>query len=284
MPIGNATLSSRRRSAWWRRGRMRRTTRRRRFKAERQVTFGLELQRVSRHLSLPPVGAPQWISLALVGVTLAVLIYMGTSIRFYVYEDTVSIEGNRYVDQETIYRFAGIHAYHVLFLHPAEIAQRVESLPNVRRASVQLGFPASVRIRVQERVPVLVWERGTSRYWVDGEGVLMPIKAEIPDLAWVFDPERAAGVEEEGWVKFDPHLLEAVLQVRALMPEVSRLYYQRTNGLWLYVGETQVILGNGSGVVERVFLLRRLLDSMAAEGEQYRLIDVRDPERVVLRR
>lgn len=67
-----------------------------------------------------------------------------------------------------------------------EAIRRVERLPYVRRASVQTRASGTVRIAVEERIPVARLVSESGRAMVDAEGVMMPVLAgrteNVPDL------------------------------------------------------------------------------------------------------
>ncbi len=264
----------------------RRTTRGRRFRSERR-SLGLELQRHSRQLVLPPLGRPQVVSLGVVGVVLALLVYIGISPRFYVYAENVEVVGNRYTTPEEIYAASGVDGYHIFYLHPSEVAQRVAALPYVRQARVSLGLPASVRIVVEERQPVVRWEREGYAYWVDAEGYVMPVMGEAPNLLVVVDPAGSAALEQgDEDARFDPYLLQVLQNVKGRLPEVRVVYYDVSTGVRLVLkepqGDVQVHLGTFIGLEERLQVLTVLLERLREEGKHYRFIDLSRPDEPIL--
>jgi len=235
-------------------------------------------------MALPPLGAPQWASLGLIVLSLGLLSFMAVATSFYVYSDAVTVTGNHYVSRDAVYQAAGVDAYHILFLNPSDVARRVEQLPHVRQARVWFGLPATVHVQVQERQPLFVWQRGGTTSWVDAEGVIMPAVADLSDGPRLVDPDGAALVTDaDGQEQINPYLLAAMRQLITLTPEARAVYYDRANGLRLILGDTHVILGTGSGLTRRIAYFRLLLDGLAEKGEHYTWIDMREPERPVLR-
>ncbi len=265
--------------------RLRRRTTSRRFSREaRNATVVLRQWR--RRWALPPLGRAQLLSLGLIGVVIALLAFVGMSSWFYLYDEAIQVEGCRYTPREDVLQAAQVEGWHIFFIDPREIAQRVEALPYVRRAHVRIGFPARMWITVEERTPVLRWERKGTLFWVDKEGHVMPAREGGPPLL-VVDPEGAATVEdaEEG-IRFDPYVLTALDEVHAILPEVSTIYYDTSTGLRFVLkdnaGDIQVYLGTLMGLEERLSRLPQVLKEMRARGTHFRLIDLSHPEEVVV--
>src|SRR4029078_5789556 len=57
-------------------------------------------------------------------------------------------------------------------LRTEPILARVRELPSVRDASIAIGLPGTVELRVVERRPIVVWQVGEQRYAVDEGGLL----------------------------------------------------------------------------------------------------------------
>ncbi len=271
---------------------MKRTTRRprkrttsRSFKRDAQGV-ALDLQRWKRQWALPHLGRAQLLSLLLVGVVVVLLAFVGLSDWFYVYEDAFHVEGIRYTRVDEVVEAARVRGWHIFFIDPKEVSRRVEALPYVKSARVRVGFPARVWIQVEERKPILRWERKGTLFWVDEEGHVMPAQAGGPPLL-VVDPEGAATVDdpEEG-IRFDPYVLAALDDVHAILPEVSTIYYDTTTGLRVVLkdnaGDIQVYLGTLMGLRERISRLPQVLREMRARGAHFRLIDLSHPEEVVV--
>jgi hypothetical protein len=72
-----------------------------------------------------------------------------------------------------------------LSTEPLQVA--LESLPTVAGARVDVRLPGTLAVTLQERVPVLIWQVGTSRFLVDAEGRLFSELSDVP-------PPEAAGL------------------------------------------------------------------------------------------
>ncbi|NPA90109.1 MAG: FtsQ-type POTRA domain-containing protein [Chloroflexi bacterium] len=235
---------------------------------------------------MPPLGRPQLLSLSVIFVVLLLTIVASTAEFFYVYEEQFRVEGIHYTEQAEVIQASGIRGWHIFFIDPDKVARRLEELPYVRSAHVTVGFPPRVLIRVEERQPVLRWERKGTLFWVDAEGTVMPARGEGPPLL-VVDPEgMATQTGPDGEIRFDPYVLDALKQVHAILPEVSTIYYDTRGGLRFILsdaqGDIQVNLGSLIGLEERLHRLPQVLREMRARGEHFGLIDLSRPDEVVV--
>ena len=284
------TTSTRRVSTPPKRRPRRRTTRRRTtLRADRPFAQGMTLDRVARTLHIPPLGAPQAVSLLIFALVVTALVLAATQSAFYVYQENVRIEGAHYTPVSTIYQQAGVDSYHVFFIDPREVARRIEALPYIRRARVTVHLPALVHIQVEERVPILVWERGDGRFWVDEEGVALPALEDRPALMRLADPEALGKPSDEeeatSEVKhLDTSVLSAVLTIQKHLPDVRVVYYDSTHGLRIIVptpqGSVEVILGPLTGLEERIVRLPAILAQVRSGQRRVTRIDLTRPEAV----
>lgn len=112
---------------------------------------------------------------AVVVLTLAVLAGAGWLLFFsdYVTAERVEVTGATTVPTARVRRAADVPTGTPLVrVDLAGVRARVEAIPAVRAVQVSRGWPHAVRIRVEEREPVGVIERGDALRAVDAEGVL----------------------------------------------------------------------------------------------------------------
>ncbi len=180
----------------------------------------------------------------------AMAVFLFNDDRFYVH--TASIRGLRYTSAEQVYRQAGIDQYSIFWLNDQEAEQRIEALPYVKQAAVYTALPNQVRIEIVEREPLVVWKVGGQEYWVDSEGVTMPVAgpaaAQGLPVLWDLDGSTAAN---DG--RLDPQLIASLRQVKQQAPEVTDFGYDRTNGLqFRFPSGSFVYLGHPEGMAKRV--------------------------------
>jgi hypothetical protein len=101
------------------------------------------------------------------------------------------------------------------------LATTLRSLTTVRDASISVVLPDTVRVRLEERQPVLVWAVGEERYLVDGEGVLFATLQTAPDAAQglrVVDDRRATAPGLAIGARLDPVDIDAATRLGSLAP------------------------------------------------------------------
>lgn len=110
---------------------------------------------------------------------------------------TLEVTGERLTPRTSIDAAVGIAEGTNLFLvRSDQLAERIAVLPTVDRADVSIGLPSTIRIRVVERVPLLVWQLGAQRYLVDAKRVAfleLAADAPLPDPSLpIVDDQRSA--------------------------------------------------------------------------------------------
>lgn len=104
---------------------------------------------------------------------------------------------------------------------PLEAALR--ALPGVADASVSVVLPeAAVVVHVEERVPVLAWQVGTTRYVADAQGVIFAVLADDgvlpPGIAVIEDRRKPSGATLAIGERIDPVDLDVATRLASLTP------------------------------------------------------------------
>jgi cell division septal protein FtsQ len=202
---------------------------------------------------------------------MALLGFLFSDADFYV--ETAAIRGLRYTTPEQIYRQAGIDQYSIFWIDARKTAQRIETLPYVKRATVHTALPNQVHIEVEEREPLVVWKVGDQEHWVDGDGVTMPVAGQMQNLPVLWDLDGST-MAADG--RLDRQLIASLQQVKQQAPEVTDFGYDRTNGLqFRFADGAFVYLGHPEGLASRVASLLVLHQSLASQGQAPAQIDWR---------
>jgi hypothetical protein len=210
----------------------------------------------------------------LLGVLALTLFQLSENYAFFVYE--ADIRGNRLLLSEDLYRGSGIHQRSIFWLIPREIKARLESHPYVKQATVQCRLPGAVRINVVERVPRIAWIRDEGALWIDGEGIsLTPLTTESPGLT-LADDKGLAG-QADGMLQ--PGIVEGILLIADLMPEISQFRFDDTWGLLFQKPDGAfVALGEADRMQFKIQLLLHIEEETRVRGEQPQLVDLRFPD------
>ncbi len=197
------------------------------------------------------------------------------SSNFYVYG--IEVQGNTTVTTEEVYSTSGLEGLSVFWVDPAAVARRVETLSNVRLAHVKVRLPARVIITVEERTPVILWQTGDARWWVDAEGVIFPPRADLSNALTIIDTDAQPVSPGEA---LDPSIIETAQSLRRLLPELPVMNYSRATGISFTTGEGwPVYLGDGHDMDAKLTILVNLRKDLMARGVTPKFIDVRFVER-----
>jgi len=196
---------------------------------------------------------------------------------FFVYR--ADIEGNVAVSAAEIYAAAEVHNQSVFWVNATKVARHVETLPNIKTASVAVSFPAQVSISVVERLPELVWQTGDTTWWVDQEGTIVPPKQSVEGMLRIIDNDHQP--VQPGY-RLDPTIVQGAQRLRVLVPGVSVVRYSRAMGLTVATPEGHpVYLGDGEEIKAKLVVLTALLAELKTQDITPAFIDVRNPLRPV---
>ena len=128
-----------------------------------------------------------------------------------------------YTSREAVLSALGLDAGspNLFLVRTDALAQRLLSLPAVTGATVSVGLPDSIRIRLAEREPILVWNVSGHRFLVDRTGLLFaPAEPGGPGdgLPSVTDHRAASGPVDVG-AQLDPVDLDAATRLASLLPK-----------------------------------------------------------------
>ncbi len=102
-------------------------------------------------------------------------------------------------------------------LSTAGMAERLRSLPTVRDASVEVALPDTLRVRLEEREPIVVWVVGEARFLVDTDRNAFARDDGTTDLP-VIDDRRAASSSLFVGSQVDPVDFDAATRLASLRP------------------------------------------------------------------
>lgn len=207
--------------------------------------------------------------------TVAVAADMGLRLR------QVSVEGRDHTRPDEILAALDLpQGAPLLALDPQAARDRLESLPWVREASVERRFPDLVHVRLVERTPIALWDRGDGDFtMVDADGAVIDAAitpfAHLPVISGPGAPDAAADLFT--MIGGQPSLAKA-------MKAAVRVGERRWN-LWLNgIGPDGVeVRLPEDGAPEALARLARLEAEDALLRRDLRVIDLRLPDRLVVR-
>lgn len=191
----------------------------------------------------------------------------------------VEVTGTNLAPRDRIVAAAGIRlGVPMARLGTGSVRGRVERLREVKSAKVERRWPATVRIVVHERVPLVMVERGGRYYQLDEDGVTV---ADGP-----VRPPKLPALSATAPGPTDPATLVALHVVAALPDRLNRrvvgVEAPSTESVTLRLsGGPSVVWGSDDRPEEKLRLFEALLKTPA--GRAAHTIDVSSPEVVTTR-
>lgn len=187
---------------------------------------------------------------------------------------TIEVSGEHLVSRDRVLAAAGVRIGEPLArLNTGAVRDRVEAIQEVETARVERRWPATVRIVVRERTPIVVVQHANRFLQIDRYGVTVITSAARPHGLPVLqvsvpaqtDPAMRAGLAVLG--ELPPWLRHRVVGLAATTPEDVTM--QLTGGV-------SVVWGAPERASEKVALLHGLL--VGSPRRDVATIDVSSPE------
>ena len=232
----------------------------------------------------PVLRMPRWspgmvIGLLLLSLLVGAAVYIHMDERWYVYREQVQIAGLTYLEEEAIYAASEIESWHILWLRPATVRQRLLNVPFVQEASVRIALPGRVTLHIVEAEPVAIWQTNEGPLWIMPDGRARPVSderfAELPNL---IDPQRAAqDVTHPDELYLNPAVLQSAQALWQQLPQLEQLRFNHEFGLNFNLPGTQVWVywGDGSNFATKLTNLNAAEQLMATNAAFPSRIDLR---------
>lgn len=173
-----------------------------------------------------------------------------------------------------------------------------QAFPELAKISVKVNLPASVKVVVTEREPIISWVQDGSETWVDAQGVSFPPRGEPTqplvkveghgtqpsstqaaapvDLQTLPDGETFATTAVTPTLNLSSDLVSAILALSAKMPPDTVLVYDSEHGLgWNDPKGWEVFFGAEDQDMEmKLSVYQALVDRLESQGIQPALISV----------
>ena len=186
------------------------------------------------------------------------------------------IDGREYTSREDLKAATGIEKDTSIFAYDlTDIQKKVTSLPWVKTATVERRLPDTIYIRLQERVPVALYQKDNKLVLVDGEGAVLTDQnlGQFKSML-VITGEKAPQNASELIGMIDA---EADLKSRI---QIARWIGNRRWDIELKNGITVRLPEEDAGLA-----IKRLTEAQKNEkvmDRQVEAIDLRDPLRIVV--
>ena len=216
--------------------------------------FDIALSSPGVEIRLPafPAISLGWRLLSMVlAIGLFVILYhLWTSPLYQV--QAAELEGNHYLDQETVNQMLNLYNKPIFMIDPQQMETDLQQAFRdlLVDSSIQVIWPATVIVTVQERQPIIAWEQGGETVWVDDEGVSFDPVGENTDLIKVsaagappapivYNDSKADDQEELDLVEenfeptafMSPEMVAAIVTAVEYLPVNTTLNFDPQHGL-----------------------------------------------------
>jgi cell division septal protein FtsQ len=238
----------------------------------------------------PVVASRGWLwavlQIAVLGLETFAILFLLAQPAFRAHLTRVS--GSRHLSPDAINRALDLPAdRNIFFLNPAELERRVEALPWVRTAAVDLALPDRVSVSVTEWQPAAVLQVGETSYYLNELGEVLDPAAEAGKLPVVNRPDLRGVRDGQHVVNGD--LLPMLLQLQSgFYPayRVSLMSFQldgrevlsaQTDRGWTIVFGQMVTEGDRASLEPKLAALKALSSRIDLTSSAIRYINLENP-------
>ncbi len=225
--------------------------------------------------------------LILIVAAAALLALTQSSDEWFVYAEDVQVRNLSYLSGEEVFYQSGIEGWNALWLTPDGVQERVQALPYVEAADVEIRLPAQVIIDIQEMQPIALWVTKDATYWLTADGVALPAIASTEGLPQLVDAlTEARAIRSDDTLAVDPDVLDSALTLMDRLPGLNdQIWYHRNFGLNFPLPDQNIWVywGGGQDINKKLENLRAAEALLPELEDPATLIDVRFTERPYIR-
>ncbi|MGH2464048.1 MAG: cell division protein FtsQ/DivIB, partial [Candidatus Limnocylindrales bacterium] len=158
---------------------------------------------------------------ALVVVLAGLSIYGAGASPVFSFHAPAEVDGATWTSPAAVERVLAIDdGVNLVTLRTDDLATRLEALPAVRTADVRVVLPNTIRVTLDERKPILVWQTAAGRFLVDSTGLAfieLAANATVPNGLPTIADNRATNALTVGDL-IDPVVFDAATRLGSLKP------------------------------------------------------------------
>ncbi len=141
----------------------------------------------------------------------------------FAFREPLDLQGATYTNAADVKALLGISdGTNLVTLRTDSLATRLAGLPAVRSADVRVILPNTIRVRLDERQPILVWQTATGRFLVDAGGVafvqLAVGETSPAGLPTITDSRASAATAITIGSAIDPIAFDVATRLGSLVP------------------------------------------------------------------
>jgi len=200
---------------------------------------------------------------------------------------SVTVLGNHLLTREELTNAAAVIGQSIFTVQPQDVETRLRTnYPELLSVHAKAYLPNHIYITVEERQPVILWQRNDAYTWIDSNGVAFRPHGQAEGLVFVnaqADPPLGAPFAENPLLPppyMQPELTQAILALAPLVPADTFMVYDAAYGLgWNDSRGWQVFFGaRAYDMPLKTRVYESLLASLSARGITPTFISVVYPE------
>ena len=214
-------------------------------------------------------------------VSLVVVLLFGALLGYAVIEPSFFVHSielvyTDFIPGDEIYRASGVHGLNIFWVNPNDVAANIQAVPGVRQVAVEVDWPATVYVEVEEKEPVLLWQQGGQHVWVDETGKTFLAREQLDWLLPVIVDDAAAPLPTGARIPMD--VVTGARQLKQLRPNIELLHYDIGQGLSYQDGrDWRGFFGTGNNMAMKLLVYETLIEKLIARGIWPKTISVVDP-------
>ncbi|MCL5958047.1 MAG: FtsQ-type POTRA domain-containing protein [Chloroflexi bacterium] len=191
--------------------------------------------------------------------------------------EAVELNGSIGLTAAEMEQITGVVGRNVFFVNTAKAAEIIRPLPYVRSVQVMDRWPNRVVVKIDERVPSVIWQVGETRYLVDDDGVVVGEASSSGDLITV---RSASGVAQNPGDRVDPKALDTAQKLFLRVPRelglpVTGLEYSPLTGITVLVNDGKSICFGDSDKLDDKFAIFRSFVGGGSNAAKWKYLDLR---------
>lgn len=200
-----------------------------------------------------------------------------SSARFHVAE--AAVHGNTLLSASQIRSIAQVDGKLIFAVNTEEVATRLQELPEVSATGIEVGWPNTVDIRVQERQPAVAWNDAGRTWWLSLDGMGIVERDAALNLVHVETSEPFLQISDDALSPvIEPSLLQAAVTLKEQLPEADHLQYDRLYGLgYEDLRGYLVYFGAEGDMALKMRIYEAIVMKLEGEGYPVDMINVADP-------
>jgi cell division protein FtsQ len=258
-------------------------TERKQSKPKRRYDVPLKVAGAEIRLpALPRIEVGWRLVSAMLAALLIFLLYYAWTAPFFIVQK-VDVSGLTRLSEQSVNAQLDLAGKPVFVMNPVQIKKTlVYSFPEFISVDVRVKFPNTVKVSVEERVPILVWRQDGNSILVDANGYAFPVRGTTdiePSLVVeATSPPPSPGMtdQQETLVRFLPvEMVSGILSMSALTPQNTPIIYDSQHGLgWKDKKGWEVYFGDMRDIDMKLNVYKAIISELKQEKIEPVLISV----------